>query len=185
MESRPKLTLTKPLSQETLVKIKLKRTPQEIERAKAIDRKNKIQRIKTALKWLCSHYPICFNRLEPKPLKLKIEQDIYQDLGLTFNTISSTEDQQTGTTITPLDIPSKKSIRDAIGYYTRNIRYHRAVLTTQYRINFQGQEIHDDPIVQHQRDHAVKIIAIVEGKKKKDKSIKDAERSPNAENKHE
>jgi len=82
MESRPKQTLTKPLSQETLVKIKLKRTSQEIERAKTIDSKNKIERIKSALKWLCSHYPKCFNLLEPKPLKLRIEQDIYKDLDL-------------------------------------------------------------------------------------------------------
>jgi len=186
MESRPKLTLAKPLSQEKLVKIKLKRTSQEIEKAKAIDRKHKIQRIKTALKWLCSHYPVCFNRLDPKPLKLKIEQDIYQDLGLTSNTQGQLqeqqqarpqeqqkEDQQADTISNPSDIPSKKSIRDAIGYYARNIRYHRAILTTQYRVNLQGQEIHDDPIVQHQRDHAIKIIALVEGKKKKGKSTKD------------
>lgn len=178
MQSRPKLTLNKPISQETLVKIKLKRTPQEIEKTKAIDHKNKIQRIKTALKWLCNHYPECFNLLDPKPLKLKIEQDIYQDLNLTSNTQGQLqqqqqeqqkEDQQTDTTIAPSDVPSKKSIRDAIGYYTRNIRYHRAVLMAQYRIDLQGHETLDDPITQHQRDHAQKIIAIVEAKKKKGK----------------
>lgn len=122
-----------------------------------------MKRIKGALDWLCIQYPECFNRLAPKPIKLRIEHDLFDSRSQQFDSTVTADHHPTPCTL------SKKSLRNAIGYYTRNMRYHRAMLTHSHRINLQGQEQLDDPITQHQRDHAQKIIAIVETKKKKGK----------------
>jgi sRNA-binding protein len=45
----------------------------------------KSEEIKTAIQWLLITYPECFNQKNPKPLKLKIEKDIFKDLSPDHN----------------------------------------------------------------------------------------------------
>ena len=106
MITRKTLTLSQPLTNKTLVKLKLKRTPEWIRRQIEQDKKNKQQRIKNAVNWLCQRYPDCFNLQNLKPLKIGIEDEVLKARDAMI-------DQK--------EIPSKKSLRDAIKYYTQGI----------------------------------------------------------------
>lgn len=153
MEPRKTLTLNKPLSSKTLSKIKIKQTPEDIKKRIVQDKQNKRQRIKDALQWLCTRYPDCFNLLVPKPLKLKIEEDIFKDC----EAISK-------------ELPSKKSLRDAISYYAHNIKYLKSCLKQTHRIDLQGKELSDHPVIDEHIDYTKKMIEHVNTKRLKSKA---------------
>lgn len=64
-------------------------------------------------------FPKCFSYKNPLPLKKRIEADIYSHL--------------------PKDGRiSKLSIKSALAYYTKHIPYLHAILSSQHRIDLQG-----------------------------------------------
>ncbi|OJW52782.1 MAG: hypothetical protein BGO67_10385 [Alphaproteobacteria bacterium 41-28] len=80
------------------------------------------QKIEETLKWLTRTFPQCFNLQNPKPLKRRIERDIYFYL--------------------PKDNSlSKKSIRKALAFYTYNEKYQIAVLKGIYRFDLEGKTV--------------------------------------------
>ena len=141
---RRTLTLSKPLTAQTLSKIKVKPTPQQVANQLLQDKKNKQNRIRQALDWLCNRYPLCFNPKDPKPLKLKIAEDVLIDRDTVTNRLS---------------IPSKKSLRDAIGFYVNDIKYLKSHIKYDQRINLQGEVIGNELVTRGQKDYTTKQLA--------------------------
>lgn len=75
---------------------------------------------KKTLSWLCKTFPDCFNLSNPKPLKKRIEADIF--IHLSENKIEI----------------SKRSIRNVLAFYVRQNKYHKALLENQHRFNLEG-----------------------------------------------
>lgn len=92
--------------------ISLKKIQQEANR-------QRFQKMQKALQWLQETYPECFNLQSPKPLKIRIEKDIFASLpeGLPF---------------------PRLAIRRALGYYTKSSRYQEALSTSIHRYDLQG-----------------------------------------------
>jgi sRNA-binding protein len=67
---------------------------------------------------LCNRYPRVFNLQIPHPLKINIVEDLYTQLK---------------------DEYSNEEIGKAIGYYTYNVRYHRALLAHEHRYDLEGK----------------------------------------------
>jgi len=139
MEPRKVLSLSKPLSLDTLVKIKMKRSPQEQQKKRDLDQRNRLKRIKAALSWLSQRYPECFKASNPKPLKLHIEQDILAD-------IANIHDQTT--------TPSKNAIHDALKYYVNSLNYLESHFKYTHRIDLDGQPSSLFPISLQQKKYA-------------------------------
>jgi sRNA-binding protein len=74
--------------------------------------------------WLYKTFPQCFDRLNPKPLKRRIEKDIYPHLP---------EDQSI----------SRLTLRRAIAFYTRWIKYRRALAQTTHRYDLEGNPVEE------------------------------------------
>ena len=137
MTDKPKLTIKKPLSlekQSQLFQILKplhdkveKEKKQHLNEQKKMDHQAKIKKseeIKAAVQWLLTTYPECFNQEYTKPLKLKIEEDIFKDLS-------------------PDHKVTKMKIRQAIAYYTRNTHYLKAVMEGMHRFDLKGQEVEE------------------------------------------
>ncbi|OJX12315.1 MAG: hypothetical protein BGO77_06260 [Caedibacter sp. 37-49] len=135
MNDRPKLTIKKPLSLEKQTQIsqalqssgsyeptKLSSKEQEYLKQKA--QKKKKEGIKTALRWLQETYPECFNPQAPKPLKLKVEADLFAALP---------SDQSL----------SKVKIRQALEYHTKSIAYLKSLLNNTHRYDLQGHAVEE------------------------------------------
>lgn len=100
--------VTPPLQQEV--------TPQQEAKQK------RFLQMKSALDWLIQTYPACFSWREPKPLKRRIEKDIFTNL--------------------PAELPfSRLSIREAVAYYTRSMKYKQALIDNSHRYNLQGEQV--------------------------------------------
>lgn len=147
MIPRKTLTLAKPLASKTLNQIKTKCPPQMIEKRIVQDKAARKKRIESAVKWLCKQYPACFNLKEVKPLKLKINDDVFQDHAVLAPHKS---------------IPSKSSLRDAIKYYTHNVNYLKSHMKYDMRINLQGEVVSDDGVTAKQRAYAVQHLADID-----------------------
>lgn len=79
------------------------------------------QKVMSALHWLCSAYPDCFNKQAPKPLKLKIEKEVFA--------------------IFPEDLPfARHHVRKAIARYTNHSKYLEALIAASYRIGINGEQ---------------------------------------------
>ncbi|OJX14355.1 MAG: hypothetical protein BGO77_05765 [Caedibacter sp. 37-49] len=159
MNDRPKLTIKKPLSPEKqfqlsqglqyrTLNVPKKLSAKEQEHLMQDAQKKKREGIKTALGWLYEKFPACFNPKDLKPLKLKIDKDLYLLL------------KQEGA-------PSKSQLRDALAYYTRNIDYLKTVINGKHRYDLEGQQMQE--ITQDQIDFAQekleKILQAIKGKK--------------------
>ena len=158
-QPRKKLTLSTKLSPQTRQKLALsvKLTPQQQQQVIIKEKEQRKNKIKAALNWLLTQYPLCFNYTMPRPLKLRIENDIIADIDR-LALLSSA------------DMPSKKAVREAIAFYSRNLNYIKAHLTHPQRIDLQGIELSDQPLTDAQRDYAtqavVKIKAVTTQKTK-------------------
>lgn len=97
----------------------------------------KKEKIKNALNWLYETFPDCFNWEAPKPLKLKIELEIF-------------------TLLTP-ETPTKTAVRRAIEYYTSSTRYLKATIQNEKRFDLKGLET-DDCIDESHKQYAQDII---------------------------
>lgn len=163
MSERPKLTLKKTLSLAKEAQIhemvkdikkvsnqeKQKTSPKEQKQIDHQDKAKKAKEIKAAVQWLLTTYSECFNQKNPKPLKLKIEEDIFKD-------------------ITPDHKVTKMKIRQAIAYYTRNIHYLKAVIEGTHRFDLKGQEV-EEITPQHKayaQERLQLITEAIEAKKK-------------------
>ena len=138
MSERSKLTLTKPLSlakeaqihqmvkdiKKSSTQEKPKLSPKEQKKMEHQAKVKKSEDIKEAVQWLLTTYPECFNQEYTKPLKLKIEEDVFKDLS-------------------PDHKVTKMKIRQAIAYYTANIHYLKAVMEGIHRFDLKGQEVEE------------------------------------------
>ncbi len=93
---------------------------QDVKKFQMEARRKRFEQLKFALDWLVENYPLCFNKENPRPLKKRIEKDIFIDLpeGLSF---------------------SKISIREALHYYTSSSQYRKNLIETSHRCNLQGE----------------------------------------------
>ncbi len=82
------------------------------------------EHIQHALDWLYQTFPLCFDRAHPKPLKRRIEKDIYPLLP---------EDQSI----------SRLTLRRAIAFYTRWVKYRRALTESTHRYDLQGNPVEE------------------------------------------
>ncbi len=98
----------------------------------------RLHKIKSALKWLCENFPDCFNNKDPKPLKLRIEADLFPLL----------EDKETP--------PSKKAIREAIGFYTRSRAYLEAISSNNKRFDIHG--LPGEEIDQKHKAYSLEVV---------------------------
>lgn len=104
------------------------------------------KQIQQAIDWLCQTFPECFSFKKPIPLKRHIEKDIFPHL--------------------PKDDSISKTVLEAaIVYYTRNIRYQKAVFTYKHRFDLEGNIV--DTVKTRDKDYAEKRIAWVEDKLRK------------------
>ncbi|WP_175282078.1 ProQ/FINO family protein [Candidatus Odyssella thessalonicensis] len=76
-------------------------------------------KIQLAYDWLCSTYPACFSKEDPKPLKLRIEKDILSDF--------------------PADLPfARNHIRKAIARYASWYKYLNSFSKHTHRYDLEG-----------------------------------------------
>lgn len=110
------------------------------------EREESRKQIQIAIEWLCQTFPECFNFKKPIPLKRRIEKDIFPFLPKD-------------------DSISKTILKAAIVYYTRNIRYQKAVNTYKHRFDLEGNIV--DTVKTSDKEYAKKRIAWVEDKIRK------------------
>ena len=88
----------------------------------------KIQRQRKAMNWLMQAFPQCFNLKAPMPLKVGIAKEVMEK----WVYLSSLPyDQQ---------MPSRLSVRQVIGWYTRRFPYYKSFETATHRIDLDGKE---------------------------------------------
>lgn len=108
-------------------------------------KRKRFLQMKLALDWLIDTYPLCFNKNEPKPLKRRIEKDVFAEL--------------------PEELPfSRLSIREAIAYYTRSPKYRQALIDNSHRYDLQGEEI-EEILPKHQQLAQDQLIKFSERQK--------------------
>jgi ProP effector len=93
---------------------------QDVKKIQMEARRKRFEQLKLALDWLVENYPLCFNKENPRPLKKRIEKDIFMNLpeGLSF---------------------SKISIREALHYYTSSSQYRKNLIEASHRCSLQGE----------------------------------------------
>lgn len=117
----------------------------------------RFEKIKQAVDWLCTQYPLCFSKENPKPLKRHIGKDI---LGNELQT----------------DLPfSRLNIREAIAYYVKSPKYLEVLSTATHRYDLQGQQV-EEVMPEHQQLAAEQLDAFLERRqqlktKKKEKQM--------------
>ena len=121
------------------------KNPQELEKTLR-EREDSRKQIQAAINWLCQTFPECFNFKSPVPLKRHIEKDIWEHMSKEVSF-------------------SKAIIKAAIIYYTRNVRYQKAVQSYKHRFDLEGNLV--DRVKEDDRDYAEKRIAWVEDKMRK------------------
>jgi ProP effector len=98
----------------------------------ADERKKRQDIIQHTLNWLYVTFPSCFNRTSPKPLKRRIEKDIYPHL--------------------PADqLISRLAIRRAIAFYTRWFKYRKALAESTHRYDLKGNPVEEIPLEHKER----------------------------------
>ncbi|WP_052046287.1 ProQ/FINO family protein [Candidatus Paracaedibacter symbiosus] len=109
-------------------------------------RQQRSEKTQNALGWLHDTYPNCFNWDEPKPLKKRIEKDIFATL--------------------PEDLPFPRlAIRWAIAYYAGAPRYLDALSKSQHRFDLQGEPV-EEVIPEHQQRAEEQLLQYIERKKR-------------------
>ena len=101
------------------------------------------QKFKHTLVWLEETFPNCFNQADPKPLKLKIEFDL-------FEAIEGNEEF------------SRLNMRKALAFYTSRLAYQESFLTASHRVDLEGNEC--EAIEDKHREYATKRIQEIKDK---------------------
>ena len=146
-----KATLRATLSPQALKRMEaLKRagSTTDQERKEQQEQRTKRQKLFTTVEWLEETYPNCFSKDTPKPLKLRIEFDI-------FAIIKDNDDF------------SNVNIRNALGFYTSRLAYQESFLTHSHRVDLEGNDVEE--LEQKHKDFAAtriqEIKAKIEGNK--------------------
>lgn len=99
--------------------IRAKQHTAALKKAQQEANRQRFQKMQKALQWLQETYPDCFNIQAPKPLKIRIEKDIFAVL--------------------PEDLPFPRlAIRWALSYYAKSSKYRETLSTATYRYDLQG-----------------------------------------------
>ena len=109
---------------------------------KTPEQQAKKEMFKKTLAWLCETFPDCFNVSNPKPLKKRIEADIFSHLSENKIEIS------------------KRSIRKVLPLYVRQNKYHKALLENKHRFNLAGSPFEEISLAD--REYAQSILEIRE-----------------------
>ena len=86
-------------------------------------------RKRQAMDWLVQAFPQCFNVKEPKPLKLKIKQDILNQ----WVYLSSLPYER--------PMPSRLLLRKVVSWYATRSTYYAAFDKATHRIDLDGKEV--------------------------------------------
>ncbi|MDO8954328.1 MAG: ProQ/FINO family protein [Gammaproteobacteria bacterium] len=121
----------------------------EIQKEAAQRRQQRYQDAKDFLNFLCETHPLCFNLKFRKPLKVGIDKDILAKH--------------------PDKITHKASLTGALKIYTLNIRYWKAIITQDSRVDLDGNPAGD--VTPEQKSHANEpyqraLSSLVEHKRK-------------------
>ena len=122
--TKVKPTLRATLSPQALKRMEALKTAgstTEQQRKEQHEQRQKRQKLFRTLEWLEATYPRCFNKDMPKPLKIKIEVDLFAE-------------------IKENDEFSNVNIRNALGFYTSRLAYQECFLTHEHRVDLEGQE---------------------------------------------
>ncbi len=95
------------------------------------------QKFKRTLDWLEETFPNCFSIDTPKPLKLKIEFDIFE-------------------AIKDNDEFSNLNMRKALSFYTSRLKYQESFLTNEHRVDLDGNPA--EPLEDKHREFAKEQI---------------------------
>ena len=119
---------------------------------------NKNERVLSAHTYLHEKFPNIFKREEKLPLKIGILNDIFDCLDA--------------------DAPSKKSIRDALQFYTNNYHYQKALLANDKRYDLNGVEVGvgEDKQKEHATDRHDKISAAIKERQEKRQALYERKR---------
>ncbi len=123
-ESSSKGTFRAALTPQALNKMEaLKRAGSLTDQQKKEKNEQKAKRAKfnKTLRWLDETFPNCFNKKAPKPLKIKIELDL-------FEAIKDDDDF------------SNLNIRNALSFYTSRLSYQESFLTHSHRVDLDGNQ---------------------------------------------
>ena len=101
------------------------------------------QKFRKTLTWLQKTFPDCFNADQPKPLKIRIELDLFEKI---------TEHPEF----------SRLNMRKALAYYTSRLKYHESFLTQTHRVDLNGNPV--DEITDPQRAHAQEAINAIQAR---------------------
>ncbi|WP_010304264.1 ProQ/FINO family protein [Candidatus Odyssella thessalonicensis] len=97
-------------------------------------RKERTKNIQTALRWLQETYPNCFSKDTPKPLKKRIEKDIFAQ-----------------------ELPfARILIRYTLSFYTRWHKYLKSLVAETHRHNLQGEPVEE--IAETDKAHALEKL---------------------------
>lgn len=135
-----KATLRATLSPQALKRMEALKTAgstTEQERKEQQEQRQKRQKLFRTLEWLEETFPLCFNKEMPKPLKIKIEIDLFA-------------------VIKDNDAFSNVNIRNALGFYTSRLAYQESFLTHGHRVDLEGKEA--EALEQKHKDFAVTRI---------------------------
>ncbi len=117
----------------------------EQERKEKREQRDKRQKLFRTLDWLEKTFPFCFNKESPKPLKIKIEVDLFSE-------------------IKENDEFSNVNIRNALGFYTSRLVYQESFLKYDHRVDLEGKEA--EALEQKHKDFAVTRIEEIKSKMK-------------------
>lgn len=118
---------------------------QDVKKLQMEARRKRFEQLKLALDWLVGNYPLCFNKENPRPLKKRIEKDIFMNL--------------------PEDLPfSKISIREALHYYTSSSQYRSNLIEASHRCNLQGEM--GEEVTANEKQLAQELLTIFIAKQK-------------------
>ncbi len=135
-----KVTLRATLSPQALKRMEaLKKagSTTDQQRKEQREQREKRQKLFKTVEWLEETFPKSFSKTDPKPLKLRIEFDI-------FEIIKDNDDF------------SNVNIRNALGFYTSRLAYQESFLTHSHRVDLDGNEAEE--IEQKHKDFAATRI---------------------------
>ena len=148
--TKEKATLRATLSPQALKRmeaLKIAGSTTEQQRKEQREQRQKRQKLFRTLEWFEETFPKCFNKEAPKPLKIKIELDLFE-------------------VVKDNDEFSNVNIRNALGFYTSRLAYQESFLTHDHRVNLEGQEA--ELLEQKHKDFAATRIEDIKSKMQKD-----------------
>lgn len=138
--TKEKATLRATLSPQALKRMEALKTAgstTDQQRKEQREQREKRQKLFRTLEWLDETFPQCFNKEAPKPLKIKIEADLFA-------------------AIKDNDAFSNVNIRNALGFYTSRLAYQESFLTHDYRVDLDGKDV--EALEQKHKDFALTRI---------------------------